>query len=160
MTYETYRLIFQGGAILAAVMLIISVILFFSFDVIRIIGDVSGYNARKEVERIRDQNKNSGVKTYKSSAVNKERGRITDKITQSGEVISSAPEKHGGAMSTSRLDKPKSEETEVSTMGETTILSQNMIPPQETTVLTSDLYYAGFAVEREITFIHTDEVIA
>ena len=75
MTYDIYRYIFYGGAILAIIMFVVSAILFVYLRIPNVIGDLSGANARKAIERIRSQNETSGEKVYKPSVVNRERDR-------------------------------------------------------------------------------------
>lgn len=174
MTYDIYRYIFFGGAGLAGLSLIIAVILFFLLGIPSVIGDLTGSTARKAIESIRNQNENSGDKTYKSSAVNRERGKLTDKISATGSLIKEPTDMMGGAMATGKIgteqlsaDAQKAYETTVldgNNGNETTVLNANN--SGETTVLDqhadeviSDDSVA-FAVEYEITFIHTDEVIA
>lgn len=81
MTYDIYRLIFIVGSIACAVMFVVSVILFITLKIPNVIGDLTGRNAKKAIENIRKQNEASGGKAYKASAVNLERGRLTDKMT-------------------------------------------------------------------------------
>lgn len=173
--YDAYQLIFLGGLILSGLFLVTTVILFFVLKIPRVIGDLSGANARKAIEEIRSQNEQSGEKTYKPSAVNRERGKITDKMTRSGKLIKTPSAGIGGhqtaKISTMELD------TEMLPAEETTVLSQ---PASETTVLGAaaagetmllqpEPAYASapqpvantvFAVEMEITYIHSNEVIA
>lgn len=131
MTYDVYMNIYMVGLVLAGIMLVISVILFFVLKIPAVIGDLSGANAKKAIENIRNQNEESGDKAYKSSAVNKERGRITDKISSSGSIHTTPSDKLGFGMktekiSTQRLDVEDSGETTVlSVANETTVLSNN-----------------------------------
>lgn len=146
MTYEVYRYIFIGGAILAAIMFIISVILFIVLKIPSVIGDLSGATARKAIEDIRNQNENTGDKTYKSSAVNKERGKLTDKISPSGNLIKNPSGGIWGAMATEKISTQKlaedaSNETTVLGSNETTVLGGNettVFSANETTVLGSN----------------------
>lgn len=103
MTYEIYRYIFIGGAALSGIMLVISMIMFFSLRIPMVIGDLSGANARKAIKRIRSYNESTGDKTHRSSPVNNERGKVTDKMTPSGR-ISKEPERASiGTMGTAKL---------------------------------------------------------
>lgn len=184
MTYETYRYIFIGGAILTAILFVVSVILFIVLKIPDVIGDLSGATARKAIENIRNQNESTGEKTYKSSYVNRERGKLTDKISQSGTLIKNPSGSIWGAMATEKISTQKllqesaNETTVLSAENETTVLGSN-----ETTVLNSGnnqhmaqeigsainetvllspsmAYSTGvFEIEYEITFIHTEEVI-
>ena len=166
MTYDVYRYIFIGGAGLAALCFVIAIILFFVLRIPRVIGDLSGSTARKAIANIRNQNENSGDKTYKSSAVNRQRGKLTDKITDTGKLVQPRSNEISGAMpttkiSTSRLESEARESYETSLLddssGETTVLDSGY--SNETTVLPPETTEA-FTVEYELTFIHTDEFIA
>ena len=170
MSYEIYRYIFYGGAILAAVMLAVTVLLFFVYKIPTVIGDLTGANARKAIENIRNQNESSGNKLYKTSQVNRERGKLTDKISPSGSLMRDPSGiLGGGAMATEKISTqqlPQVDETTVLESNETTVLSSNETTvldnagAGETTVLATEDVPAVFQIEYEITFIHTDEVIA
>ena len=55
MTYEMYRTLFLVGAIAAGVMLVVTVALFFAFNIPKIIGILSGATARKAIRQIQFQ---------------------------------------------------------------------------------------------------------
>ncbi len=175
MTYDVYRYIFYVGAGLAALFAVVAVILFFVLKIPSVVGDLSGSTARKAIENIRNQNESTGSKTYKSSAVNRERGKITDRITPTGTLIKDPNDVSGGAMATTKIGtqqliseaRKAYEETallEENGSGETTVLNED--GSGETTLLDQNEVSAGvgenvpFAIEYELTFIHTDEVIA
>lgn len=154
MTYDVYMMIFEVGRILAILMFVVSLILFFALKIPAVIGDLSGATARKAIENIRNQNEESGEKAYKSSAVNKERGKLTDKISPSGSLHSKPSDKLGFGMktekiSTQRLDSEDAGETTVlSAANETTVLSSNIGETEvlneapafnETTLLSPDM---------------------
>ena len=169
--YETYQLIFYAGLVLSGLCLVTTVVLFFTLKIPKVIGDLTGANARKAINEIRSQNEQSGAKSYQPSAVNRERGKITDKMTKSGRLVKNPSGGMGGhrteKISTMELD------TEMLPADETTVLSE---PASETTVLGSaaagetmllqpepvapPVMNTVFAVEMEITYIHTNEVIA
>lgn len=163
MTYEIYRYIFLGGAILAGIMLVVSVLLFILLKIPTVIGDLTGANARKAIENIRSQNESTGNKTYRTSVVNRERGKLTDKITPSGRLIKNVSENLHGAMATEKIgtqqlqsENVTNETTVLTDVAETTVLSG----ANETTLLTSPESSQGFVVEYEITYIHTAEEIS
>lgn len=191
MTYEVLRYIFIGAAVLSGVMLIVSVLLFIFLKIPRVIGDLTGSTARKAIENIRNQNESSGDKIYKSSAVNRERGKLTDKISASGNISHRETNPLGGAMATTKIDtqvlSENTETNETTVLGaktdngttvlsnETTVLDNGTTvlnaPSNETTVLNqsdeqteilneSQVRSKIFEIEYEITFIHTNEVIA
>lgn len=173
MTYDVYRLIYLICAILSGLCFTLSIVLFFVYKIPKVIGDLTGSNARKAIENIRNQNESTGNKTYKSSSVNKARGRTTDKIQANGTVIQHNPNAYGGAMATSKISTGKLEtealesyETSLlqnGTSNETTVLSES--GSGETTVLSEtsnngyDVVDNVFEIEYEIVFVHTNEVI-
>ena len=103
MSYEVYRYIFIGAAILCGAMLITSILLFILLKIPKVIGDLTGRTARKAIENIRNQNESSGDKTYRSSLVNQARGKLTDKISPSGRLMRNPTDHLGGAMATEKI---------------------------------------------------------
>lgn len=164
MTYEMYRYVFLGAAVACGIFFAISAVLFFVLRIPKVISDLTGRTARKAIENIRLQNEQSGNKTYQSSAVNLQRGKLTDKISKSGRLVPREETPFGTGMitekiSTQQLDvETSAEETSLlETAEETTVLFSDS---GETTVLNADEQGSQvFAVEYEITFIHTNEVI-
>lgn len=149
MTYEIYRYIFIGAAILCGIMAALSVFLFFYLKIPRVIGDLTGATARKAIEEIRKQNATTGHKMYKSSLVNQERGKLTDKISPSGNLYPAETDPLGGAMATEKIGTQQLDYTDVlDTTGS-----------EETDVL-SEMSIDTIVIEHEITFIHTNEVIS
>lgn len=170
MTYEIYRYIFIGGAVLAGIMLAVSVLVFFLLRIPTVIGDLTGANARKAIENIRSQNESTGNKTYRTSVVNRERGKLTDKITPSGRLVKNVSGNLHGAMATEKIGtqqlQPDSVSTETTVLtgeltggAETTVLSEELTAANETTVLNVQTVSDTFVVEYEITYIHTAEEI-
>lgn len=163
MTYELYRLVFLLALIACGVMAVVSAILFFTLKIPRVIGDLTGHTARKAIEDIRKQNEQTGDKSHRSSAVNRQRGKITSKISQSGNLMKHPESPFGTGVTTEQLAERKN----IRYCEETTVLE----PAQETTVLYSenggmtaqDLPETDpapyFGIEYEITFLHTNEVI-
>ena len=170
MTYEIYRYIFIGGAVLAGIMLVVSVLVFFLLKIPTVIGDLTGANARTAIENIRNQNETTGDKTYRSSQVNRERGKLTDKISPSGRLIKDPSHSLHGAMGTEKIGTQRLHHEQPAC--ETTLLSEEipggaettLLAPQdhanETTVLNAQPVINEFVIEYEITYIHTNEVIA
>ena len=162
MTYEMYRYIFLGGLIACAIFFVIAVVLFFVLHIPRVISDLSGRTARKAIENIRLRNEQSGDKTYQSSAVNIQRGKLTDKISPSGRLIPSNATPFGTGVitekiSTQRLacEEPAGETTVLAVSDETSVLN----PDIGVTVELSAPVTQAFTVEFEITYIHTNETI-
>ena len=86
MSVELLQILSVVAYILAVVMLVLSIILFFVLNIRKVIGNLSGSTAKKAINDIRQKNEMSGRKSYKPSAVNLARGKITDKMTPSGNI--------------------------------------------------------------------------
>ena len=141
MTVELLQTLSLVAYIAAGVLFLVAVALFFLLDVPKLYGDVSGRTAKKAIEAIRQQNESTGNKAYKPSAVNAERGKLTDKITQSGRLQSQTaglPVSVGTEKFATSTLAPQPNETTVldGPVGETSVLAQ---PAGETTVLTGAL---------------------
>lgn len=149
MTYEIYRYVFIGAAVLCGIMAVVTIFLFFFLKIPKVVGDLTGRTARKAIEEIRQQNESSGDKTYKSSLVNRERGKLTDRISPTGSIYPAETGPIAGAMATEKIGTQQLDYTDV----------LDNVGGEETTVLNEN---AGnnFVIEYEITFIHTDEIIS
>lgn len=79
---ETLSMVSMVSFIAAGVCLALTVILWFAFRIPNVIGDLSGRNARKSIERMRKSNENTGRKSYRSSAVNAARSKLTEAMTE------------------------------------------------------------------------------
>lgn len=134
---DIYMIVCYAGIALCILFLIITLILFFKDNIIGIIGDLSGSNARKGIENIRNQNRSSGNKAHKPSHVNLERGKLTDRITKSGALIP-AGESVGVSVGTEKFHTGKlvTDETTLLGLQETEVLNvSEEQPTDETTVL-------------------------
>lgn len=174
MSYEMYRYIFLGALIACCVFFVIAVVLFFTLKIPKVINDLTGRTARKAIENIRMQNEQSGDKAYQSSAVNLERGKLTDKISKSGRLMPRGATPFGTGVITEKisaieLEQPAGETAVLDqSIGETDVLAPatgetEVLAPAagETEILAPAQQPAqAFTVEYEITFIHTSEVIA
>lgn len=137
---QTFSLV---SYIIAGVLFLLAIALFFLLDIKKVIGDVTGATARKAINTIREQNEASGDKAYKPSPVNAARGKLTDKISPSGRL---QPQTAGigGSPGTEKFDTteltPQSEETTVlsENTSETTVLS-HISQIGETSVLSADV---------------------
>lgn len=167
MSYDIYRYIFYGGAILSIVMLFVSVFLFFFFKIPTVIGDLNGSNARRAIESIRNSNEQFGKTVHKAKNMDLERSKITDKMTPSGRIAKNSgfTNKIATLPNTQKISQENlinySEETVVLSNEETTVLQQDetTVLSEETTVLDSNVTLPVFAIEYEITYVHTSEII-
>lgn len=171
--------------ILAGIFFLIALVLFFHFRILELIGDISGANAKRAIESIRQQNASSGDKAYRPSRVNLSRGKLTDRMTPSGNLRGKT-KGIGVGVGTEKISTEKlvsqGEETTVLTQGaettvlaqgsqETTILPQNdaetTILSQETTILYEqqekgelvDGKEKEFSVEVDMSFMVSEEII-
>ncbi len=133
---NSFQIVTLACFIAAGIFFIISVILFFLLDMVKVINDLTGHTAKKEIENIRSQNQRTGTKVYKSSKVNAERGKLTDKISSSGSIIKNDSSSFGGSMGTEKIDGSNYQNTgyEDTTMLEqgTSVLNENI---EETSIL-------------------------
>ena len=171
MTVELLQTLSLVAYIAAGVLFLVAVALFFLLDVPKLYGDVSGRTARKAIEAIRQQNESTGNKAYKPSAVNAERGKLTDKITQSGRLQSQTvglPVSVGTEKFATSTLHPQPNETTVLAQpaGETTVLTGTLPPAEsgETTVLVGGEAAAmsadsKFIVDVEMSFTGSSEII-
>lgn len=185
MTYDTYRLIFLVGAIASGLMLIAAVILFFVLKIPRVIGDLTGANARKAIAGIRSQTEQNGGRDRKRterSSAHTDSPANTQKLSNNeatGRRADAAPK----AEQASRAEETTLLAPETTLLApETTLLSpETTLLSPETTVLapqgaapvstapgeTARLQPAAqtqattdFVIEQELTYLHTDEVLS
>ena len=140
MTYEIYNYIFIGAAIASGILLVVSVVLFFLLDIPKVIGDLTGSNARKGIESIRKQNEATGDKTYMSSSVNLKRGRLTDKISNSGRVVKPASGAFGVGAGTAKISGPNPMQPPMPAAEGTMVLENNatMVLAEENATMVLD----------------------
>ncbi len=177
MTYDVYRYIFIGAAILCGILFIVSVLTFIFLKIPKVISDLTGATARKGIKNIRAQNEASGDKAYKASAFNEARGKLTDKISPSGNVVLQNQAQMRG-IDTAKINTQELQVDEAANqtsvldqydgttllsnegVGETSVLAAPGQTYEETSVLDPGAADVTFRVEFEITYIHTSEVIA
>ncbi len=129
MTYEHYRMIFFAGAILAGLFLLAAAVLFFALKIPAVIGDLSGYTARKAIRQIR-----AGNETGKTGRKPASGGRVWDRPTDRLTPVWSEDEL---AEETGRMDA-----------GAQTVWTEE-----------AEKAAGPFCVESEITYLHTAETI-
>ncbi len=163
MTVELLKTLSLVSFILAGVLFLVAVALFFLLGVPKLVGDITGSTARKAIENIRQQNEQSGDKAYKPSTVNAARGKITDKISPSGRLQHRTGD-FGGAPGTQKISTaklmPQASETAVlheeayRTANETMVLQDGAYgTASETTVLNEAEYGAEVFHENGHSFV-------
>lgn len=91
-----YSIVSVVAFVLAGLAFVTAVVMWFNFDILKVIGDLSGRTAKKSIEKRRTANEKSGVKSYRPTPIAVERGALTDTIENSDKL---------------KKDKKKSEKT-------------------------------------------------
>lgn len=171
--YEKMANIFSISTIvlfaLASVCLLFAIFAFITFKIPNIIGDLTGRNARRSIEQMRQENEKGGKKSHRPHPVASDRGTLTEQIKESKKLSQKSVQKQtakpktivpdgSGATdvledinATVNLNYDKNG-TEILNGG-TQVLSNEVIQSalNETTV--------NFKMIQDIVLIHTDEVI-
>lgn len=153
-----YYFISLASYIIALLFLVLSIVLFFKFDIIKIIGDLSGRNARKSVEAMKkrvvekDDTSTSLGSRINSEITTEKLEDITAEIQENDEDATVHLERDEDA--TVYLDKSEDATVHLE-MGKTMIVQD---ANEQTQILDvkADEKKSGFIVEREITLVHTD----
>lgn len=190
MTYELCRGLYFACLIIAGVLFCLAVFLFFRMNVVKMVGDLTGRNAKKAIEDIRRKNEEMNQEQRGDKGWNHTYSqKLTEKISKSGKLLGGGDGMraytHTQKIKTQNF--PGSNDTvvlqEASNAGETVVL-QEMQTAGETVVLAevavTQTLHEGmlpnraeekkesvvddgsylFEIEYEIEFIHTDEEIA
>ena len=154
MTYEIYRYIFIGAAVLSGIMLLVSVLLFVILKIPQVVGDLSGATARKAIQSIREQTESAADGDGGQPLRHK---NLTDKISPSGHLL----HHNSGALATGMMTAKISTQ-ELAGGEETTVLSAD-----ETVLLSPDVnngfskkendVAVMFVIAKEITYLHSEE---
>lgn len=101
MSATVWLIIAIVGFSLAGIAFIAAIILFIKMNIPAIIGDLTGKTVAREIKAMRESNASSGDKRFRPSAVNLERGTLTEKVSNT--PLSTADLKKAHA--SKRLDK-------------------------------------------------------
>lgn len=171
-----YKIISISGFSLAAVFFLVSIVLFFVFRIDKVIGDLSGYSAKKaikEKQKKAEEDASHAIKAFSYADMKSDTDELkTTQLEQDGnEQTSKLNIVADGSEITSMLvgSKTGAEATEILNTNTTRIEKGDIaVNPsaQYTTILSEDNNYINaivntkFEVIEEITFIHTTEYIA
>lgn len=123
---DTLSFLSVAAFVIASVSLAAAVFFWFFFKISSVIGDLSGRNAKRSIEKMRAANAKTGNKIYRGSKFNSERGKVTDAMTASGRS-----EKDSAEDAESFIER--SAKTEYSMENpETEILAENMAEGKDT----------------------------
>ena len=79
MSATTWLIIAIVGFSLSGIALVVAIFMFIKMDIPAVIGDLTGKTVAREIQARRDANAASGNKIHKSSSVNANRGKLTEK---------------------------------------------------------------------------------
>jgi len=166
--------------IVAGVSFVLAVVFWFVFNIPTVIGDLSGRNARKSIAKMRKNNEKSGNKSYRPSAINANRGKVTDTMPDSGKLDKDKKKKgkksevipETGLLSENRATSYDTEQTGLlEDAGETALLNESdetgLLVDENATALLSEegsiskkrSVNKSFKMIEEIMLIHTEETI-
>ncbi len=134
---------------LSLICLIVAVFFWFKYNIYKVIGDLSGRNAKKAVMKMREANEKSGKKIHRPTSAAKSRGTVTEKMKEVPSVKpQNEPEKDNNA----------TEILSYSSGGDTMLLDE------EETAANAKKQQAlkendAFEMITNIVMIHTKEVI-
>ena len=170
-TAEIFSLVSLISYIAAGVCLVLAVLFWFLFKIPVIVGDLSGRTARKSIAKMRQSNEKSGHKSYRSSATNVARGKVTDTMPRTEKKKPAAPvvkqnapvdaRPETGLLDENRVHVASGEETAPLNDDGTTAL---LVEENETAMLgeTPSVARTGgkkLTMINQVMLIHTDEVI-
>ena len=101
MSATTWLIIAIVGFSLSGIALAAAVFMFIKMNIPAVIGDLSGKTVAREIKAMRDANASSGNKIHRSSSVNVNRGKLTEKVNDD-EIDSSVK---AAAHASKRLDR-------------------------------------------------------
>lgn len=145
----------------AGVCLVLAIFLWFFLRIPSVIGDLTGRTARKSIAKMRAANEKTGVKSYKASKTNAERGKLTGTIPGIGGKSELGPEPthenikpETGVLADNQAEGRKTETTGL-------LVDENATAPLDVPAPIPRPREAGkqMVMLDEVILIHTDEVI-
>ncbi|MDE6020258.1 MAG: hypothetical protein K2H01_04560 [Ruminococcus sp.] len=86
MSATAWLIIAIVGFSLAGIAFVATIILFIKMNIPAIIGDLTGKTVAREIKAMRESNASSGDKRFRPSAVNLERGTLTEKVMSTDDL--------------------------------------------------------------------------
>ena len=80
MSAQTWLIIAIVGFTLSAIALVVAIFMYIKMNIPAVIGDLTGKTVAREIKAMREANVASGDKHPRSSSVNINRGKLTDKV--------------------------------------------------------------------------------
>lgn len=153
--------------IVAGISLVVAIFFWINFKIPRVIGDLTGRTARKSIAKMRASNEASGSKSYRPSATNVNRGKLTDTMPDSvklnQQASTSAPFDKGqtGILDENKVSGNSAEPTAMLDDSATELL----LGSEETELLAQEAQAKRKVAKKklrmldEVIYTHTDEVI-
>lgn len=160
--------------VIAGICFALAVILWFRFKIPDVINDLTGKTAKKTIAKMRSANEKSGVKFYKQSATNVERGKLTVTASNLKETKNQNDNSENNRPETGLLDENKSqgvESVKTEVLDEVTDVldfeATQVLDDEESTPLLNSqtdeqaIKPSAKKIEmlEEVTLIHTSETI-
>lgn len=157
--------------VLAAVSLAFAIFAFVFFKIPNVIGDLTGRNARKSIEQMRQENEKGGKKTHRPHPVAVDRGTLTEpikenkkankkqsKVTKKPDTVSQPTNEGSGA--TDVLEDPNAtERLDYDPNGTEILNSGTEVLSNETIQAALNEKTVDIKMIQDIVFVHTEEVI-
>lgn len=159
---DTLSIISLVSFIVAGVCLALAIFFWISFRIPKVIGDLSGRTARKSIAKMRASNEASGDKSYRPSATNVSRGKLTDTMSDLSKPQSQDTDPLSGETGTGETGVLAENKASTNKYGESTVLLDDS---EETDLLANMAVPARKGGGKKLTMldediqIHTDEVI-
>lgn len=153
---DTFKMISNISFILAAIFLLVAVFMFFKFNIRKIVGDLSGRNARKSISAMKQDNPSGEVSNVNYIYKREIKETFSElQTTSEMEVRTESLNENKSEIVTDVLDETINTTTVLSeNVAGTTVLGQNEVG---TTVLSNAQLMPKekqFIVRKEITFMH------
>ncbi len=143
--------------ILAGSFAILAIVLWFVFKIPSVLGDLSGINARKSIEKMRNSNTTTGEKYYQSSERNFNRGKLT--IPMEDETNSESLNETGLLNINSAYAYPAKEVLLQQETGSLTEEDNTIVQESQPHHLNKRKAQSSVEILQEIMYTYTDEEI-
>lgn len=171
--YEQLANIFKISTIvlfsLAGVCLAFAIFAFITFKIPNVIGDLSGRNARKSIEQMRQENEKGGKKSHRPHPVANDRGTLTEPIKQNSAKLkkqkqaskkpAQKPDTTGSTATDVLGDPNATESLDYNETGTEILAEGTQVLSNEQIQSAMNQTAVGFKMIQNIVFVHTEEVI-
>lgn len=148
--------------IIAAVYFALAIFFWFSFRIPKVIGDLSGRTARKSIAKMRTSNEESGNKSFRPSATNVSRGKLTDTMPDSGKIKSQETDAISEEIGAGETGVLAENRASTNNLGDSTVLLDNSDETDLLENMAVPVHKGGgkkLTMLDEVIQTHTDEVV-